>query len=201
MGRVITITRQFGSLGRLIGQEVAKRLGFEYYDRDIIEGAAEKLGKHVYELAEYDGHTYTDYGRMGFPLGLGTKRKQRELFEIEKELIEEFARSKDCVIVGRGADCILTEAGAPQLYRVFIYAPYNDRLSFCLSRLGLTAEAAEVYMEKVDRARESFYREFTNETFSSMRYRDLLINSAAMSLEQNASMICNGALNHFDNDR
>ena len=84
---------------------------------------------------------------------------------------------------------------------MFIYAPYNDRLSFCLSRLGLTAEAAEVYMEKVDRARESFYREFTNETFSSMRYRDLLINSAAMSLEQNASMICNGALNHFDNDR
>ena len=198
MGRVITITRQFGSLGRLIGKEVAQQLGFEYYDRDIIEGAAEQLGKPVYELSEYDGHTYTDYGRMGFPLGLGTKRKQRELFDIERELIEHYARTQDCVIVGRGADCILTEAESPSLYRVFIYAPYSDRLNFCLSQLGLTAEAAEVYMEKVDRAREAFYREFTSEEFSSMRYRDLLVNSAAMSLQQTAEVICTGALNHFN---
>lgn len=198
MGRTITITRQFGSLGRLIGKRVAEDLGYEYYDRDIIELAAERIGEPIYQLSEYDGQSSTEYGRMGFPLGFGTKKKQDRLFSLERDIILKLAERDDCVIVGRGADFILTEAEVENVYRVFIYAPYSDRLGFCLGTLGLTAEAAEVYMEKVDRAREAFYQERTREAFDSMRYRDLFVNSAAMSLERNAELIGRAAIASFE---
>lgn len=82
--KVITITRQFGSLGRLIARQVAERLGFEYYDRDIIEAAAEKMGEDVYGLLEYEGNAVSPYRKMMVPLGYGVSAKQKKLFEIEK---------------------------------------------------------------------------------------------------------------------
>lgn len=197
MHHVITITRQFGSLGRLIGRRVAEKLGYAYYDRDIIEKAAAALGEPVYALSEYDGHTFTKYGKMMFPLGFGAKSKQKALFDIEKKVILDLASEKDCVIIGRCADYILSDAGAPSLYSVFLYAPYGARLNYCLKTLGLTPEAAEVYMEKVDDARKQFYREHTGEPFESLRYRNALIDTSALPMEQTAELICHGAAMRF----
>ena len=194
---VITVTREFGSLGRLIARGVAEQLGYEYDDRDIIETAAEEIAEPVYELNEYDGHQYSKYGRMMFPLGYGIKSKQKKLFEIEKKVILDFATSKNCVIVGRCSDYILKEAGLENVYSVFIYAPHPARFNYCIKNLGLTNEAAEVYMEKVDKAREAFYIEHTGEKFHSLKYRNLLVDSSALPMEQTIDLICKGASMKF----
>lgn len=194
---VITITRQFGSLGRLIAKDVAAALGYEYYDRDIIEKAAEELGEPVYSLSEYDGHSYSKYGKMMFPLGYGVKNKQKKLYEIEKRVILNLSASHNCVIVGRCSDYILAEAQVRNLYSVFIYAPYEARFNYCLKELGLTPEGAEVYMEKVDEARKAFYMEHTGEAFESIRYRNLLVDSSSMPREKIVQMICEAAKLRF----
>lgn len=195
---VITVTRQFGSLGRIIASKVAEKMGFEYYDRDIIEKSAEQIAEPVYELSEYDGHQYSKYGRMMFPLGYGIKAKQKKLFEFEKEVIIDFASKKDCVIVGRCSDYILKEAGFENVYSVFIYAPHSARFGFCMKNLGLTDEAAEVYMEKVDKARSLFYEEHTGEKFESVKYRNLLVDSSAMDIDNTVELICNAARLKFN---
>ena len=196
----ITITRQFGSLGRLIAKRVADKLGYEYYDREIIEKAAEEMGEPVYNLSEYDGHSYTKYGKMMFPLGYGVKNKQKKLFEIEKQVILSLASEKNCVIVGRCSDYILAESNRVNHYSVFIYAPYEARFNYCLKELGLTPEGAEVYIEKVDSARKIFYHEHTGENFESLTYRNTMVDSSFMNQDKVADLICEGARLKFSEE-
>ena len=191
--KVITITRQFGSLGRPIGRKVAETMGFEYFDRDIIEKAAEEMGEPVDTLSDFDERMFSNYGRMMFPLGSGLQSKQKRLFEIEKKVILNLACGHDCVIIGRCSDCIIREAGMQRVYSVFVYAPYTSRFNNCLRTLGLTPEAAEVYIDKVDAAREKYYEEYTGEKFGSLKYRDLMLNSSVMPLEDSVKILCMGA--------
>jgi cytidylate kinase len=79
------------------------------------------------------------------------------------------------------------------VYSVFIYAPYTSRFNNCLRTLGLTPEAAEVYIDKVDAAREKYYGEYTGEKFESLKYRDLMLNSSALPLEDSVKILCEGA--------
>lgn len=197
---VITITRQFGSLGRIIGQKVAAELGYAYYDRDIIEKAAEETGEPVYDLADYDGHSYSKYGKMMFPLGNGLSGKQKKLFDIEKKVMLGLSAQHDCVIIGRCSDYVMHEAGVEKLFSVFIYAPYNARYNFCLNVLGLQPEAAEVYIGKVDAARERFYKEYTGKEFDSPAYRNLMLDSSAFKMEDAVQLICKAALMNFRKD-
>jgi len=191
--KVITITRQFGSLGRPIGKVVAETMGFEYFDRDIIEKAADEMGEPVDTLSDFDERMLSNYGRMMFPLGNGLQSKQRRLFEVEKKVILNLANGHDCVIIGRCSDYILHEAGMQNVYSLFIYAPYTSRFNNCLRTLGLTPEAAEVYIDKVDAAREKYYGEYTGEKFESLKYRDLMLNSSALPLEDSVKILCEGA--------
>lgn len=195
---VITITRQFGSLGRPIAKMVAERLGYQYYDRDIIEMAAEKMGESVYKLSEYDEHIITPYGKMAFPLGFGTAEKQSKLFEIEKKIIVEIAGKQNCVVVGRCADFILREAGFKKLYNVFIYAPYGARYNYCLNNLGFNVDAVEKYIDKIDIGRSGFYKKYTGKTFESTTYRDLMVDSSSMPIEKVVELICTAAKLKFN---
>ena len=74
MRDIITITRQFGSLGRPIAKEVATRLNMKYYDRDIIDIAARNMGMNVDELLEFEGKKLTAYDKMLYPLGYVTQQ-------------------------------------------------------------------------------------------------------------------------------
>ena len=195
--KVITITRQFGSLGRIIARQVAERLGFEYYDRDIIEAAAEKMGEDVYGLLEYEGNTVSPYRKMMVPLGYGVSAKQKKLFEIEKGIILDMAGKKDCVIVGRCSDYILSRENKKNLFNVFVYAPYSKRFNFCVNSLGLIPEAVEEYMGKVDAARQAFYKRQTGENFDSIKYRHMMIDSSFLSMCDVVDLICESAKKKF----
>ena len=196
--KVITITREFGSLGRPIARQVAERLGFDYYDRDMIETVAESLGEEVKDLLEYsEENLASPYRKMMKPLGYGAAAKQKKLFEIEKKVILDYANSRNCVIVGRCADYVLRSAGKKKLFNVLIYAPYSARYNFCVDRLGLTPEATADYMDKINKARADFYKKQTGERFDSPKYRHMMIDSSCMKMSDIIDVICSSAEKSF----
>ena len=130
---IVTIQRQFGSLGRPIAKKLSEILQIEYYDRDILEIASKELNKSKEELIDYDEKSYS---KMKHPLGLGTPKMQNYLFSVQQCIISELAtHDKSCIIVGRCSDYILRHL--KNTINIFIYAPYGKRLKNCIEVLGM----------------------------------------------------------------
>ena len=178
---VITVTRQFGSLGRKIAKKVAENLGYEYYDRDIIELAVREMRGDIEKLSAFDGQLASPFDKMMYPLGKGNSNMKRALFEMEKSVMVDLATSRNCVIVGRCSDYVLRECGIPKenMLNVFIYAPIEKRLTNCKEELNLEDPGeAYTYLTRIDKAREDFYKHYTRHRFFSTKYRHLLIDSS-----------------------
>ena len=105
---VVTITRQFGSLGRPIAKRLSEILQIEYYDRDIVEKTAERMNLPVSVISDQEERS-SGFFRMLFPLGTEAEEKQRRLFQVQSEIISRLAEKGSCIIVGRCADYVLAE--------------------------------------------------------------------------------------------
>lgn len=193
----ITITRQFGSLGRAIGKEVAEKMGFNYYDRDILESASPVIGDTIENLSEFDGHMFASaFDKMIYPLGFGKAKRQKQVFEVEKSLIIEHTDYENCVIIGRCADNILRDR--TNRLSIFIFAPYSARLKNCQEELKLSREDAVNYIAKVDKAREEFYELITGHEFDGVSDRQLLIDSTLLGVAGTADLITHIAKTKFN---
>lgn len=193
---VITVTRQFGSLGRKIARKVADNLGYEYYDRDIIELAVKEMRGDIEKLSAFDGQLSSPFDKMMYPLGKGNSNMKRALFEMEKSVMVDLALSRNCVIVGRCSDYVLREYGISDenMFNVFIYAPIDKRLHNCKEELNLDDPGeAYNYLTRVDKAREDFYRHYTKQKFFSNKYRHLLIDSSMADFDKVADIITDTA--------
>ena len=141
---VVTIARQFGSLGRPIAKMMSEKLGIEYYDRDIVEQAAKKLNlpvSHIDELEEKVKKTRKNsYMRMMFPLGTESSSEQDNIFEAQQNIMRFLVERESCIIVGRCSDFVLSDE--PAAIHIYIYAPYDARVKNCVKDLNLTEEDA-----------------------------------------------------------
>lgn len=194
---VITVTRQFGSLGRPIAKLIAKKMNIAYYDRDIIDATAEMLGIPVGQYQELKEKKLTTYDKMMYPLGIGDMVMQDKIFEAEKKVILDLAAKEDCLIVGRCADYILYNSDICNTFNVFIYAPYENRKMNCHVEFGIVPEFADDYIIKVDSSRSKVYERYTGSEFMSLAYRNMLIDSSKMSKEDIADLIIDAASKSF----
>jgi len=103
---VITINRNFGSLGRPIAKRLSELLNVEYYDRDIVEAAAKKMNLPVSVISRIE-EKRSGFFSMLFPLGNDSPEHQRAVFEAQSEIIRDIAAKESCIIVGRCADYVL----------------------------------------------------------------------------------------------
>jgi cytidylate kinase len=193
---VITVTRQFGSLGRKIAKQVAENLGYEYYDRDIIEFAVKEMRGDIEKLSMFDGKLASPFDRMMYPLGKGNSHMKQSLFEMEKSIMVDLATTRNCVIVGRCSDYVLRKYDVPEenMLNVFIYAPIEKRLTNCKEELEIDDPGeAYKYLTKVDKAREEFYKHYTRHSFTSNKYRNLLIDSSMADFDKVADIITDTA--------
>lgn len=197
MGNVITVTREFGSMGRKIAKTVAEKMNYKYYDRDIIELTARELHGNVDELSAFEENNSSIFAKMMYPLGHGTISMQNKLYEMEKSIIIDLASAEDCVIVGRCSDYILHECKHPSMLNVFIYAPNDHRISLSEIELNLSQKKATSYIANVDKARCEFYKLRTGVSFYSPKYRNLMIDSSIASHDVCADIICMTAKNKF----
>lgn len=185
---IISINRQFGSMGRPIAKEMAESLNVEYYDRDLIETAAQKMNMSLDLASDLEESARPNrFWNMCFPLGHDEKKKQDEIFQVEKKIIINLADAKSCIIVGRCSDFILQSS--KNLLRIFIYAPYEDRLKNCIERLKMDEKTAKDMIRSVDRARDAYQIRYAGYLPGDFHYTDLLINSSLLGVEATAQYL------------
>lgn len=184
---VITISRQFGSMGRTIARQMAEELDIEFYDRDIVEETAKRMGLPVSVISAKEENANSIYFKRQYPLGMGVSNMQDEIFSIQKNIIEDLAKQESCIIVGRCADSVL--ADMPNRLSVYIYAPYEKRLENCTQILKMEEKVARKMIREVDRSRELYHRRYCPEYVDAFSNRDILIDSGRFGIEKTARIL------------
>ncbi len=177
---IVTISRQFGSMGRSIAAGLAEKLGVEYLDRDIVEETAKRMGYHVSEISNSEEVGVSSFLRRAFPLGAEAGLRD-SIFEVQKNIIRDFAKEQSGIVVGRCADHVL--ADHPRLLSVYIYAPVEARLDNCINRLGMEEREARRMIADVDTAREQYHKNYIPGYKNPLSGRNLCIDSSAFGVE------------------
>lgn len=183
---VITIAREFGSLGRPIAKKMAELLGIEFYDRDIVEVTAKNMNlpeSLVGNMEEKSG----GLGFMRFSLGKSDKDTQDKIFAEQTKVIQEVSDQESCIIVGRCSDYILRNN--KNCIKIFIYAPYEARLKNCIDVLHMGREQAKKMIDQVDKAREGYHKKYAGFSQADPRYKDIMIDSSLLGVEGTAEAL------------
>ncbi|MDA8088098.1 MAG: cytidylate kinase-like family protein [Nitrospiraceae bacterium] len=196
---LITIARQFGSGGSFIGKSLAGRLGFRYFDREILRQAAGIIGAEESTLSERDEKLSGFLEDVIRPFIVGSPETaymppplhavyDRDLFEAESKIIRKIGAEYDCVIMGRAARQVL--AGRPGLVNVFIHAPVDFRVARIMDLYKMSdAAEAEKLVEKSDRHRARFTEAMTGEDWTDLRNYHLSIDTERAGLNAAQEMI------------
>lgn len=182
---VITISRDFASMGRSIAQCLARRMGCEFYDRDIVEQAARRMGLPVAEVANNEEAAHNLFYRRIYPLGMGVKSMQDEIFQVQKNIIRDLAAKHSCIIVGRCADEVLKDF--PNLLNVHIFAPPAQRLKNCMEKLEMEEETARKTLARVDKARAGYHRVYGGGDIAANCH--VMLNSSEFGIEGSAAVL------------
>ena len=193
---VITISRQFGSMGRSIAQELSRELGVEFYDRDIVEETAKRLGMPVSVISDTEENSKSIYFKRKYPLGMGISSFKDEVFMVQKNIIRDLADKGSCIIVGRCAESIL--ADKENRLSVYIYAPYAARFRNCTEKLGMDEATAKRMIREVDRSRELYHRRYCPEIKDGFTDHDLMIDSSRFGVKGSADMLAQIARKLFE---
>lgn len=161
--KIITISRQYGSGGRIIGKKLAEALGIPFYDNELITMAAEKTGLSVECFKDAEK---TSVGNLFFSLtsltpsidsvGLPLNEK---IFLVQSQVIKEVAEEGPCVIVGRSANYVLSEN--PNCINIFLQADLPDRVERAIHTYHHDPQGAESMVIKTDKRRANYYNYFT----------------------------------------
>ena len=181
--KIITISREFGSGGRFIGEEVAKKLGMIYYDRDIIGQIAEKSGfspEYIQENAELSPKkglfAYAFAGR-----DITGKSVEDIVYEVQRKVILEIAEKESCVIIGRNADFILNDRD--DVLNVFIHGDKAEKVKRICKLYNVTEADALKMMVDIDKRRMTNYRFYTDRKWGMAGNYTLSLNSSELGYD------------------
>lgn len=195
---IITITRQFGSMGRPIGMKLAELLGIEFYDRDIVEEAANRMNISLSEVSDTEEKERNGFFYMSRPLAGNNLEMKERLFEVQQNIITEWAHKSSCVMVGRCSDYILRNE--KNHVNFFIYAPYEQRLKNCVEELGMSQKEAVKMIHDVDKARNAYHKRYTRFAQQDLNYNHLMVDSSMLGIEGTAEALADIARRKFQLD-
>ena len=194
MNKLITISREYGSGGRVVGKIVAERLSVPLYDKDIIDMAAKESGlsREVIESAELQAKSsfsYTLSSAVSFGEGFGGEAisMNEKLFLAQFDVITEIGDRGEGVIVGRCADYVLRDD--PDVVNVFISGEKEDKIRRCIEEYGDSEEEVEKKMTIYDKARRNYYNYHTSRKWGDYKNYDLIINSSDVGEQGAADVI------------
>ena len=182
--RIITISREFGSGGRFIGEEVAKKLGIAYYDKNIIGQIAEKSGlspEYIQENAELSPKkglfAYAFSGR-----DITGKSVEDMVYEAQRNIILELAEKEPCVIIGRNADYILKDRD--DVLNVFIYGDMPEKIKRITGLHNVEEKEAVKMMADTDKRRRTNYNFYTDQNWGKASNYTLCLNSSQLGYDR-----------------
>lgn len=183
----LTITRQFGSLGRSIAKELSGELGVEFYDRDIVEEVSKRLNMPVSDVSNQEEQAKHRFKPRMFPLGTDDEYIQDMIFDVQKDIILGLAEKSSCILVGRCSDYLLESR--KNNINIFIYAPHEKRLENCLNILEMEKDEAEHMILSVDKARNAYHKKYAGYLPDDPRHKNLMIDSSLLGVKGTADMI------------
>ena len=183
----ITISREYGSGGRYIGQLVADKLGIKLYDKEFVEKLAVETGlTEEYIENNEQKRNALDALNSGYYFGMNNSD---ELFIKESELIKEIANKESCVIIGRCADFILKDN--TNVIKVFVYSNMEDEVKRATKFYGLDEKNAKKEINRINKLRANHYKYYTEKEWKDNSNYDICINSDVLGVEKSAELIYN----------
>ena len=182
--RIITISREFGSGGRFIGEEVAKKLGIAYYDKNIISHIAEESGlspEYIQESAELS----TKKGLFAYALAgrdITGKSVEDMVYEAQRKVILELAEKEPCVIIGRSADFILKDHD--DVLNVFIHGNMPEKIERICQLYNVSEKEAVKMMTDTDKRRMTNYNFYTDQKWGKASNYTLCLNSSKLGYDK-----------------
>lgn len=182
--RIITISREFGSGGRFIGEKVAKKLGMKYYDKDIIGQIAEQSGfspEYIQEKAELS----TRKGLFAYAFSgrdITGKSVEDMVYEAQRKVILELAEKEDCVIIGRNADFILKDR--TDVLNVFIHGNMPEKVQRICKLYRVTETDAVKMITDTDKRRRTNYNFYTEQKWGMASNYTLSLNSSVLGYDR-----------------
>ena len=205
--RIITVSRQFGSGGRELGKRLSDLLGWDYYDKEIIETLADEHGldpDYVHQTLSHHGWhnvqlTYKNsFSHLGFDHGARTQLLLRQ-----REIIQEIAETgNDCIIVGRDADVILQDYHP---FRVYVCADLQSRCERCLAHEKkkprteqLTEKEILRNIRRIDKNRTRTREVLTGKVRGDGSSFDLTVNATHWEIRKLAPAVAEFAMHWFE---
>ena len=191
--KIITISREFGSGGRLIGKRLAEKLGVPFYDKQLLERIAEESGfsKEMIQDAEMkakNGFLYSLASAMGTSdSGPESLSLNERFFLAQFDTIRRIASEGSCVIVGRCSDYVLR--GIPEASHVFIYAEEKDKIKRAVQEYGVPEDEVRKLMKDTDKARANYYAYHTGQKWGDYINYHLAIDSGYIEIEDIVDII------------
>lgn len=188
--KIITISRQYGSGGRYVGQKLSEKLGIPCYDEKLIDMVAKESGfaqNFVAEKGErmtgsllFNIASSLSFANNVFSTNNGVTL-QDEIYFTQNRIIKELADKGPCVIVGRCADYILRER--EDCLNVFIFADNESKIERAEKYFNITREEAPAVLKKKDKARANHYKYYTDQEWGMASNYDLCLNSGLIGIE------------------
>ena len=193
MKKIITISREFGAAGGTIGKTVAERLGYEYFDKELIIQAARDANLDVEKIVKFDEKVPVMFGFTQSLFDLYNSPVEERFYEAQKRIIRKIAEHGKCVIVGRNANSVLAEYD--DSFHVFIHANFYWRLNYLKSdkMKNVRPEKIAEHINNIDKARKKFCAYYTNKDFGSAASYDMSLSSSALGIQKCAELICDAA--------
>jgi len=184
--RILTVNREFGSGGGRIAQTIAQWLGWKLLDREIIDAIAYAAHVEKKVVSRYDEHVESWLTRLnqqamrsaalaaGLEIGDDSVFDAGAMVKITQKVLEEAYAEGNCVIVGRGSQCVLQHK--PDVYHVFVYAPLKERLRRLHMRLEPGANP-EQRLRTVDEERAKYLQQYFGKSWCNPHLYDLMVSS------------------------
>jgi len=196
--QIITISRQYGSGGREVGEKLAKELGYAYYDKEVIRKAISDNDISE-EFLEKDGESLGTMFSYFLSFSNATTDKNEEslplpdrVFLIQARAMKQLATEGPCVIIGRCADYIMRDE--PDLLRVLVYSDMDSRLKRVMQRNELSEKGAAARIKKTDRSRQLYYEQYTDMRWGDAFNYDVSLSTSTFGIDRTVDIIKDIAL-------
>ena len=193
MKKIITISREFGSGGRTIGRMVAEKLGYAFYDKELVKKIAVESGLHedfVEQNGEYASaknwfsYVFQSMGTQGVMNGMSM---DDFLWAMQRKVITDLAEQGNCVIVGRCADFILKDR--TDTLNVFVHADKKARAERIVRLYGMTEKSPEKRLEEKDQRRKVYFKHYTDQVWGMSQNYDLSLDSGVIGIQKCVDII------------
>ena len=183
---VVTIGCEYGSGGPDIGKYIAKSMGIEYYDRDLVDKVVDKLGVDRELVEKADSGDKVKY-EFETKLGPRYANLTNRVIYTQFEVIEKFAKKSSCVIIGRCSNYILQDM--KNCLNIFIYAPEEFRVRHVMDSHNISEKEARELVKYNESMLHSRYEYMTGTKRGDRNLRHMMIDSSVLGLEKTAKYI------------